>query len=33
MKQAHIFGIEINEDNQIDSNYGITSRPLTAEDN
>ena len=33
MKQAHIFGIEINDDNQIDSNYGITSRPLTAEDN
>jgi hypothetical protein len=33
MKHAHIFGIEINDDNQIDSNYGITSRPLTAEDN
>lgn len=33
MKQAHIFGIEINEDNQIHSEYGITSRPLTADDN
>ena len=33
MKEAHIFGIEINDENQIDSNFGVTHRPLTADDN